>query len=292
MRHASSNLFQPNSSGLYEGSDVLRWGKLKISSSVDAIIESGQGLTNPLIALFSENRGSGPNQPAYAVLASSEIGIYGPGSDLPSTQVQQRAALYLSLDVETLSEVAEETIDGGMSRLKLRTGEGHSDPPLALLISAVQAAVHSKADDDNALPLARAIAARLIQSHSTDHQIRYPKFEPEASVCQELRPAIRYLRDHIDRNVTLGELSRVTNKSVSTLSRMFVTETGSAPHQYLIQLRLTKAKALLQTTNLPLLDIADACGFSHVEHLARIFKRHTGISPSAYRSRHLHQRND
>ncbi|MBJ6987835.1 MULTISPECIES: AraC family transcriptional regulator [unclassified Devosia] len=258
---------------------------MKLSSSMGAIVESAPVLANPLIALFAQVGGEGLSLASPNGLVSSEIGVYGPGSDLPSSNVQQREALVLSLDVETLCEVAEETVDGGMSRLRLRTGEGQSDPPLALLISAVQTAIYNKADENSALPMARAIAARLIQSHSTDQQLRYTRFEPEASVCADLRPAIRYLRDHIDRNVTLAELSGVANKSVSALSRLFVAETGSAPHQYLIQLRLAKAKALLQTTDLPLFDIADACGFSHVEHLARIFRRHTGFSPGVYRVR-------
>jgi AraC-like DNA-binding protein len=271
-------------SGLLASGEVRCWGSLKLSADFDAIAESSAPHTGPLIALFKGKGNESANAQFATPNIASTIALYAPGqTQVPAPEHQ--ADLYLRLDVETLSEVAEATVDGGMSGLQLRTGEGQKDPALAHLVGAVEAAVLSEAGSESAQPMARAIAARLIQSYSNGRQLLYPRQEAVTSVAPELRRAIGYLRDNIHRNVTLAELSRVANKSVSSLSRTFVAETGVAPHQYLIQLRVTKAKALLQTTDIPLIDVADLCGFSHVEHLARIFKRHTGTTPGAYRSR-------
>ena len=63
----------------------------------------------------------------------------------------------------------------------------------------------------------------------------------------------------------------------------FKASTGFAPHQYVIQRRIERAKLLLSTTNWSLTTIAHAVGFAHESHLALHFKRLTGLLPSASR---------
>ena len=66
-------------------------------------------------------------------------------------------------------------------------------------------------------------------------------------------------------------------------SRVFKQITGSSPYQYLINLRIGKAKELLVLTNCPLAEIAEMSGFSDVKNLIYLFKRQVGMTPGEYR---------
>jgi len=65
--------------------------------------------------------------------------------------------------------------------------------------------------------------------------------------------------------------------------RTFKQSTGLPPHRWLLGYRVAKAKALLLADHAPLGDVASACGFADQCHLTRVFSRHVGESPAAWR---------
>lgn len=67
-------------------------------------------------------------------------------------------------------------------------------------------------------------------------------------------------------------------------ARMFRQSMGTAPHQYVMQRRMEKAKAMVQHTTTPLTDIALACGFNSASHFSNRFRSMTGITPSQLRA--------
>jgi len=66
-------------------------------------------------------------------------------------------------------------------------------------------------------------------------------------------------------------------------ARAFKAATGSAPHRYLTDRRIGRARALLAEGRLPLAEIAEVCGFSSQPHFTYWFKRLVGTTPGAYR---------
>jgi AraC family transcriptional regulator len=83
--------------------------------------------------------------------------------------------------------------------------------------------------------------------------------------------------------ISLREIAAECQLSPDYLSRAFKASTGVTPHQWLQGHRVDSAKTMLATTNLPIAEIASACGFSDQSHLSRIFSRHAGSSPGAWR---------
>jgi AraC family transcriptional regulator len=79
-------------------------------------------------------------------------------------------------------------------------------------------------------------------------------------------------------------LADVAGMSVFHFAREFKRSTGTTPHQYLIKLRVERAKALLATPDLPLIEVGLRSGFSHQSHFTRLFRRETGTTPSSYRN--------
>ena len=84
-------------------------------------------------------------------------------------------------------------------------------------------------------------------------------------------------------NVSLSDLAGECHLSVSHFARAFRQSTGVSPHQWLLARRISKAKSLLQTSNLTLAEIATICGFSSQSHLNAAFKRDADMSPGRWR---------
>jgi AraC family transcriptional regulator len=66
-------------------------------------------------------------------------------------------------------------------------------------------------------------------------------------------------------------------------SRMFRKSTGETPHQFVLRNRIDRAKEMLCTPRVRILDVAVACGFKTQQHFARVFRDVCGISPTEYR---------
>jgi AraC-like DNA-binding protein len=86
-------------------------------------------------------------------------------------------------------------------------------------------------------------------------------------------------------NMTLKSLAGLVNLSPFYLTRLFRADIGISPHKYLNQLRINKARSMLQEGH-SLVDVAYSTGFSDQSHFTRHFKRIVGVTPGHY-TRHL-----
>ncbi|SED65396.1 GlxA family transcriptional regulator [Streptomyces sp. TLI_105] len=89
---------------------------------------------------------------------------------------------------------------------------------------------------------------------------------------------------HLDEPLGLTDLARHAGVSVRTLSRRFRAETGVSPLQWLLHQRVERAKELLETTSLPMDQVARSCGLGTADSLRQHVQRRTGLTPSAYRA--------
>jgi AraC family transcriptional regulator len=100
-----------------------------------------------------------------------------------------------------------------------------------------------------------------------------------------LRRVLAFIEDSYESDVSLAELARVGGMSTFHFAREFKRATGTTPHQYLIKLRVERAKTLLTESELPLVEVSSRTGFSHQSHFTRLFRRLTGTTPQSYRLR-------
>ncbi|WP_427925491.1 GlxA family transcriptional regulator [Streptomyces sp. cg40] len=89
---------------------------------------------------------------------------------------------------------------------------------------------------------------------------------------------------NLDKPLTLTDLARHAGVSVRTLTRRFHAESGVSPLQWLLHQRVERAKELLETTALPMDQLARACGLGTADSLRGHLVRRTGLAPSAYRT--------
>lgn len=98
-----------------------------------------------------------------------------------------------------------------------------------------------------------------------------------------LRRALDLLEADLESPPSLESLARQIGLSPSHFSHAFKQSMGVPPHQYVIQRRVAEAKALMADRSLNLTEIAMQCGFNGSSQFSTVFRRATGLSPSAYR---------
>ena len=128
--------------------------------------------------------------------------------------------------------------------------------------------------------LATALAARLLDRHSSARQDREERLTMPG---HKLRLVLSYVEDNLAGDLRLPELAAVAGLGMSQFKRVFRDAVGVPVHQYVIERRLERAKALLSDKSLPVGQIAIEAGFAHQSHLARHLRRATGLPPARYR---------
>jgi AraC-like DNA-binding protein len=118
---------------------------------------------------------------------------------------------------------------------------------------------------------------------------------PEARAPQRptggLAPsALRRVREHIEQglaqHIELCDLAELTGLSPCHFSRAFKQSMGMPPHRYLMSRRVVEAARLIETTQMPMSEIALEVGFADQSHFTRVFTAQIGESPRRFR----HQR--
>ncbi len=95
--------------------------------------------------------------------------------------------------------------------------------------------------------------------------------------------AKQFIHSHYSEPITLEAIAQKLRYSVPYLSKQFKQQTGYSPIDYLIRVRLDKAKALLMRTEASLQAIAEGVGYSDLSYFIRAFKKHTGVTPGQFK---------
>jgi AraC-like DNA-binding protein len=102
-----------------------------------------------------------------------------------------------------------------------------------------------------------------------------------------LGKVISYIETHYEENLKLDDLAKYAAMSPSTLHRAFISAIGESPINYLISVRLERAKELLRSSSGSISEICLQTGFLDSNYFSRIFKKRIGKSPRAFRGQIL-----
>lgn len=108
-------------------------------------------------------------------------------------------------------------------------------------------------------------------------------------IAEKLDNAIKYMTDHLIDRITVSDISNSVFLSQYHFLRIFKKQTGLTPYEYLINLRINKAKELLISTDSCLDTIAANSGFTDTKNLIYNFKRIVHLTPNAYRKTNAFQ---
>jgi AraC family transcriptional activator FtrA len=132
---------------------------------------------------------------------------------------------------------------------------------------------------------ANTVARRMVvPPHRDGGQAQFVQTPvPPGAEDDTFGPLLVWMAEHLDEPLTVDDLAVRAKVSPRTFARRFVELTGTTPIQWLLSQRVLRARALLETTDLPVERIAHECGFSTGAGLRTHFQRTVGASPLSYR---------
>jgi len=129
--------------------------------------------------------------------------------------------------------------------------------------------------------LVTQIAIKLLWDYSS---LPRRTHTPEEKLADpRLRRVIDYLHGSFGEEISLDGLAAVAGLSPNYFLHAFKQTTGRTPHRYLTELRIAKARELLQNPHRSIVDISLAVGFSSQSHFTTVFRRFMKTTPAAYR---------
>ena len=181
-----------------------------------------------------------------------------------------------------LDEVAAASVERRIRALYLRDGRVLDDPVMRSLCQVLLPAL-AKKEQLNSLfvdQVGRALRAHIAHVCGGSTRLLRGGLAP----WQERR-AKDILSNNLDGNFSVGQVARECSLSISHFTRAFRQSLGMTPHQWLLRVRVERAKEQLLSSDDSLTHIAAECGFADQSHFTRVFTKQIGSSPGQWRRR-------
>lgn len=124
----------------------------------------------------------------------------------------------------------------------------------------------------------QSLLREIIHSVLQDMLLR----ENSSDTIMLVESTIEFLNSHYKEDISVSQLAERAGLSISQYCKLFKERTGYSPKEYLIQLRINRAKQLLEISRGNMKNIAWQVGYTDEFYFSRIFKKVVGISPSEY----------
>ena len=198
---------------------------------------------------------------------------------------------HLEISIGTAEQIIVEEFDREPATHHLHETIGLEDPLLEHVFRALLGLLERKPRGRLHMEaLLTVFAVSLYERHST-LCARDARSEGQRSPGQrrgglagwQLRRIVDHMHGHLGDDIPLNALAELAGLSRAHFFRAFRQSTGRSPGQFLSDIRMRQAMRLLDTTTMPMDEIASALGFGHARHFASAFAARTGLSPRAYR---------
>jgi AraC-like DNA-binding protein len=110
-----------------------------------------------------------------------------------------------------------------------------------------------------------------------------PGYQRRHALPEQVRVGIAYMRENLDKPITLADLARHTGYARSTLIEAFGKHVGVTPIEHLMELRVQRAAELLAQGDEGVTQIAMRTGFATSQHFATVFRKYMLMTPSVFR---------
>ncbi len=232
-------------------------------------------------------RGDGRIQHCDAVPGTIWVCPAGVYEDMIHLYGEVRESLHLFLPALPLAETAIRELDVDPDRISLRYDGGFRDPLIEQIALNIRAEMLDPTPAGKMLVenLTSALGVHVLRHHSNLESARISLPEVRGALDpQRLRRVKDFIECNLGRNLTIETMAKEACLSPFHFARAFKAATGLAPHRYITELRIERAKSWIAKGR-PLAAIAYDLGFSSQAHFTKRFKQLVGATPGAYRER-------
>jgi AraC family transcriptional regulator len=193
----------------------------------------------------------------------------------PTDTPMSNLCIYLQPELVTQTAASS---DLNPDRIELMDCFSQHDPHLYQIAMMLLAEIKSGGIMGNlyAESLTQVLVIQLLRNYSS----LQPKIADRYNLPpRRLENAIDYIHAHLDGDLSMAQIAASVSTSPTYFASLFKQATGISLHQYVIKQRVSRAKLLLETTDIPISNIAAQVGFANSSHLTYHCKRHTGMTP-------------
>ena len=192
-------------------------------------------------------------------------------------------ALVFYVPRAALNEIASDFGSAPIERLRPHPGVPTIDPVMARLGELLLPALNHDVELDRLQVdhLMLTMQAYLAQAYGGLRPAR-PRMGGGLTSRQE-RLAKELMSASVGNRLSLGDIAQQCSLSVSHFARGFRQATGMPPHRWLVQQRMEAARTMLLAGDLPIAQIAQACGFADQSSFTKAFMHSVGTTPAAWR---------
>ncbi|MBE9003574.1 helix-turn-helix transcriptional regulator [Fortiea sp. LEGE XX443] len=219
----------------------------------------------------------------YENIFNGDIAIIPANTHHISRWASDAEFILLSLEPAFFNRITLESID--LKDVEIKPHFAAPEP----LIQQISLALKSELESDGLSSkiyiesLTTTLCIHLLKHHSVTSNKVLELSNDKGLSPRKLRQALGYIHENLAKDLTLAEIAAVVGMSMYHFSRLFKQSTGSAPHQYVMNCRIAKAKKLLTGTEKTIEQVSEQVGFQSQSHFTNVFRKFMGITPKAYR---------
>jgi transcriptional regulator GlxA family with amidase domain len=94
---------------------------------------------------------------------------------------------------------------------------------------------------------------------------------------------IEYIHENASGNISLAAMAKIAEVTPHHLASLFTKATGLSPHQYVLRVRIDRAKTHLKDKTLSVAQVSRLVGFRTQEHFTKVFRKVVGVTPTKFR---------
>lgn len=114
------------------------------------------------------------------------------------------------------------------------------------------------------------------------NSVTWPDMDPASGIRPEILGALNFIYNHYNEDITIQKVADSLYISSSYLMHLFKTDVGKTFNTFLMEYRMERAKELLKTPGIQIQEVSRQTGYNDVKYFHKLFKRHTGLTPSDY----------
>ena len=209
-------------------------------------------------------------------LQKNDIVVFNPGDNHSCRPMENESLDYRGVNIpkETMVRLTQEIT--GESNLPTFSANVIYDEEIANLLRSLHQLMITESHEFEKEEIFLFLISQLLQKYGMT-------LEKDLTNCSmEIEKACAYMEENYAKHISLDELCIYIGMSKSTLLRAFTKFRGVTPYCYLENVRISKAKKLLEQ-GVALSEVAPLTGFSDQSHFTNYFSRFIGISPKTYR---------